>query len=131
MMVIYVDRVKQHLYSKCLFHITSGCTASVQIFRREPTAIIGQNYTLTCDVIQWGSECNIEAYFIYHKNKLKSTSNTLTFTPFNLSDANGSNYVCIATVNGFNFTSNPTYLPSILAAQCKNNYSWSLPSNHF
>ena len=84
-----------------------------------PLATLGSNYTLICDTTKWGTECSVSAYYIYRENQLKSTSNTLTFTPLKLSDVGF--YVCTATINGRNFTSNPTFIS--LSLHCKYNFS--------
>ena len=97
----------------CFVWHASECSAVVWIawkppLGRDSTATLGRHYSLTCDTIHWGTECNVDAYYIYRENQLKSTNNTLTFTPLKLSDVGF--YVCTATVNRYNFTSDPTFI---------------------
>ena len=68
----------------------------------------GEMYILTCNSVSWGTDCTVSTYFIFRGHKLISNGSVLTFAPFKVSDIN--HYSCIATVNGFNFTSNPTLI---------------------
>ena len=81
----------------------------------ESSVTAGVEYTLTCNTLSWGTDCTVSMYFIFRGDELKSNRSTLTFAPFKLSDINY--YTCIATVNGFNFTSNPTLIQNVVQSK--------------
>ena len=95
------------------------CSAVVLITGSPLAARVGQNYDLTCNTFQWETGCTEDVYYLFRGDEFISNNKTLTFNAsFNtVSDFPKHYYSCTVTLNGFNFTSNPTRIPAYV--QCE------------